>query len=215
MLKKIAVVGGIVAVTGLGVGGAASAWSGAGQAQAVATPSVAVSTLSTAATPSPSTGSATAPGSSKTAGHVRQGDKSKKRERLVERLAKVSHAQWVSKDGKTGTFVTHDAVQGDVAAVGTGSITIKATDGTTETFVVTGSTKVRVHGTHAPAALSQVKVGDRAAVFGTGSGTMTATHVVDRGVPGAAHKAGHPKKSGTAKSGSAGSSTTTTVPPTS
>ena len=114
-----------------------------------------------------------------------------KREALAKRLERVSHAQWVTKDGKTGKFVTHDAVRGTVAAVSATSITVKATDGTSETFTVNGSTKVHVKGAKkvagaakpAPGTISKVKVGDAAGVLGTGTAPMTATRVIDRGVP--------------------------------
>jgi hypothetical protein len=106
-------------------------------------------------------------------------------------LERVSHAQWVTKDGKTGKFVTHDAVRGTVVAVSSTSITIKATDGTSESFTVNGSTKVHVKGAKkvagaakpAPGKISDVKIGDAANVLGTGTTPMTATRVIDRGVP--------------------------------
>ncbi len=182
MLKKVAVIGGIVAVAGLGLGGAAWAESNSTAPQAVAASAQgavavpAVATVTTSAAP-------TAAG--KSAGAKAKVDRAGKRSGLVKRLEKVSHAQWVSKDGKTGTFVTHDAVRGNVTAVSAGSITIKATDGTSETFVVNSATKVHVKGDAkgTPGTISQVKVGDGAGVIGTGAGTMTATHVIDRGAP--------------------------------
>lgn len=174
MLKKLAVVGGIVAVAGLGVGGVASAWSGNPSAQAAAPAgSAAAPTTGSTGTASPTTGS-TAPTTPTTKKHH-----GKKGAGLARRLSHASHAQWVTKDGKTGTFVTHDAVRGVVTAAGTGSVTIKAADGTSETYVVTGSTKVRAD--KKPATIAAVKVGDQAAVVGTGSATRTATHIVDRG----------------------------------
>lgn len=204
MLKKLAVVGSVVAVAGLGVGGVAAAWTGAPAAQA-GTPMVqagvpsAVGAVVDAATSTTVTATTAASKTTKPAKTTDKAKKHGKRAGLAKRLLQVSHAQWVSKDAKTGTFVTHDAVRGAVTAAATGSITIKATDGTSETFVVTGSTKVRVAG--ATGTMGQVKVGDQVAVLGTGSGPMTATRVV-------AHAPGVKKKS-------TGTAPTTTAAPTS
>lgn len=186
MLKKMAVVGGIVAVAGLGLGGAAWAESNS----APATPAVPGAAPLTASTSTVAPTTASSPGKATKAGKAAK-SKHARREGLAKRLEQVSHAQWVAKDGKTGVFVTHDAVRGTVSAVSAGSITVKATDGTSETFTVTSATKVHVRGTKATnktatkaaATISQVKVGDRAGVLGTGAGPMTATQVIDRGVP--------------------------------
>ena len=189
MLKKVAVVGGIVAIAGLGLGGAAWAESNSPAPQTLADlPSIAAVpaalTTSAVTTPPP-----VAPSTAPRAGKAKAGKgKHGKRAALVKRLEKVSHAQWVTKDGKTGTFVTHDAVRGIVSAVSAGSITVKATDGTSETFAVNSATKVHVRestrdAAKATATISQVKTGDRAVVLGTGSGAKTATRVMDRGVP--------------------------------
>lgn len=207
MWKKLAVVGSVVAVTGLGVGGVASAFSGAPAAQAAAPAVQAAPAFSGAVV----TATASTDPTTKPAG------KHKKRASLGQRLARTSHATWVTKDKKTGKFVTHDAVRGAVAAVAAGTVTIKATDGTSETFVVTGSTKVRVNGS--TGALGQVKVGDRVAVVGTGSGPMTATRVVDRGAPGTKHTAKkHTAKTApkttTAPSGTSSAAPTPTTQPT-
>lgn len=191
MLKKVAVIGGVVAVAALGLGGAA--WAGsnssapqAGTASAQVTPAVpAVATLSTSATVS--TTATRAGHVAKTGQAGKANGKRGKRAHLAVRLEKVSHAQWVSKDGKSGAFVTHDAVRGTVAAVTPTSITIKATDGTTEAFTVNGSTKVHVRGQAKGgiSTIAQVKVGDDAGVLGIGATSRTATHVIDRGAPGA------------------------------
>ncbi|MET3807192.1 hypothetical protein ABIB25_004215 [Nakamurella sp. UYEF19] len=182
MLKKIALVGGIVAVAGLGVGGAAWAESNSSASQAVASTSASddsvVPAVDTVTTASPG-----APGTT-AVGKAAKGREHKGKHRgLVKRLEKVSHAQWVSKDGKTGSFVTHDAVRGSVTAVSAGSITIKATDGTSETYVVNGSTKVHVKGDKGTTStVAKVKVGDQVGVLGTGATTRTATQIRDRGV---------------------------------
>ena len=190
MLKKIAVVGGIVAIAGLGLGGAAWAESNSSTPQAIAdSPAAAAvpAVLTTAAVTTSAAPSAAATAGK--AGKAKAGNrKHGNRAALVKRLERVSHAQWVTKDGKTGTFVTHDAARGIVTAVSGGSITIKATDGTSETFAVNSATKVHVKGAaqgaaNAAGTISQVKIGDRAAVLGTGSGAKTATRVMDRGVP--------------------------------
>ena len=95
-------------------------------------------------------------------------------------LRKIEHGEWVTKD-KTGADVTHDAVGGTVTAVSASSITVKASDGFSETFAVGSTTKVHVKGTK-PATIANVKVNDRAVVAGTKSGsTVTATQVLDAG----------------------------------
>jgi hypothetical protein len=187
MLKKIAVVGGIVAIAGLGLGGAAWAESNSSTPQAVADSSAGLAVPAAPTTAAISTSAP--PGAVAKAGKAKSGNgKHGNRAALVRRLERVSHAQWVTKDGKTGTFVTHDAVRGIVSAVSGGSITIKATDGTSMTFAVNSATKVHVKGATPGAAkaigtISQVKIGDRAVALGTGSGAKTATRVMDRGVP--------------------------------
>jgi hypothetical protein len=191
MLKKIVVIGGIAAVAGLGLGGVAMANSNSPATVAVAQGSVA--------------GDVAAPAAVVTS-TAKPGDKVKKartgkRRDLERRLEGVAHAQWVRKDGKTGSFVTHDAVRGDVSSISGTSITIKAADGTSETFVVNGSTKVHIKGVKdaakTPGSISKVKVGDRVGVLGTGTPTMTATQVLDRGVAGT-HQSKAPKTTATA-----------------
>lgn len=183
MFKKLVVVGGIAAVAGLGVGGVAIADS---NSTAPAVVALAPGNLSgDVAVPAAVTTTTSQPGDA-----VKQAksDRAGTRHGLAKRLEAVAHAQWVSKDGKTGTFVTHDAIRGDVSAVSGTSITIKAADGTSESFTVNATTKVHVKGdkgaARTPGSISKVKVGDRAAVLATGAGTMTATQVVDRGVSG-------------------------------
>lgn len=192
MLKKIAVIGGIAAVAGLGLGGVAMA---ASNPTAPAAVPVAQGVV---AAPAAVVTSPAKPGA--------KVKKAGKRQDLAKRLEGVAHAQWVSKDGRTGAFVTHDAVRGDISAVSGTSITIKTADGTSETFLVNGSTKVHVRGAQkaakTPDSISKVKVGDRVGVLGTGAGTMTATQIIDRGVAGS-----HQRKAPTA--------TTTPAPTTS
>ena len=92
------------------------------------------------------------------------------------------HAQWVTRHGKA--FVTHDAIRGQVTDVSTAAITVKAQDGSQETYAVTGATKVRMRmaGKAAPKAqassVSAIHVGDRVAVVGTGTSSLKATRIV-------------------------------------
>jgi hypothetical protein len=173
MLKKMTITGAIVAVAGLGLGGAALAQSAAAPAPAAAS----LQTELAASTTAPTTG---AKGKAKPGTHKDHSGEAK-RGALVKRLGKVSHAQWVSKD-KAGTFVTHDAVRGSVSAVSPKSITVRATDGTTETFSVTAETKIHIKGAKGtPGNISAVKPGDEVGVLGTGTAPMVATHILDRG----------------------------------
>jgi hypothetical protein len=96
--------------------------------------------------------------------------------RLLKRL---SHAQIVVHTRKG--FVTHDLIRGTVTDVSPSSITVKAADKTSETFVVNSATKVRVrsNGHGARASISAVHDGDDVLVAGTGSSIYTAKHVID------------------------------------
>ena len=88
----------------------------------------------------------------------------------------------MTRDGKGSTsFVTHDAIRGQVTAVSATSITVKAADNVSETYAVTSSTKVRsrADGKGKAGSIGEVKSGDAVIVLGTGSGTLTATHVLD------------------------------------
>lgn len=168
-LKHIAVGVGALAVVagGTGYSLAATSHSNGGALPAASTPS------------SSSSGSASsAPGKDNKQG--KDGKHGKGGLRL--KLAGLQHAEWVTKDAKTSKDVTHDAVSGSVSAVSGSSITVKASDGFSETFVVSSSTKVHTEGSKDKAQISSVKVGDQALVAGTKSGaTVSATEVVDRG----------------------------------
>lgn len=112
----------------------------------------------------------------------------KAKDRAGAVLRRTLHATWVTK-GKDSTFVTHDAIRGIVQpGVSTTSITVKAADGTAETYQINGSTKVHVKGDSTAASAADIKSGDAVGVVGTasGTGTLTATHIVDRGTPKAA-----------------------------
>lgn len=96
--------------------------------------------------------------------------------RLLRRLA---HGEIVLR-GKDG-FVTHDVILGTVTEVSPSSITVSAADKTSETFVVTADTKVRVRtiGSGGSAStIDTVASGDQVFVAGTGTTTMTAKHIV-------------------------------------
>jgi hypothetical protein len=170
MWKKIAVIGGAAAIIG-GAGTAAFA-----------------STTTATSAPSPSSTSATsdspAPVSKPEAG---------KRAR-AERIRGAVHATWVTQNKKTRTFTTHDAIRGQVSAISPTSITVRAADSTTETYLVNARTKVftRALRAEAPkasasktalpraaASISDVKTGDTVLVAGTGTTALTALRVVD------------------------------------
>jgi hypothetical protein len=96
--------------------------------------------------------------------------------RLLHRLA---HGELVVR-GKDG-FVTRDLIAGTVTAVSATSITVQAADKTSETFVVTKDTKVRVrsNGSGSASTIDQVASGDSVLVVGTGTSTKTAKRVLD------------------------------------
>ena len=152
MLKKIVIAGSAAAVV-LGAGTAALAVSGSNS------PST------------PSSSSAAAGAGKAKAGHAKRSE-----------LRRALHASWVTRDGKNSTsFVTHDAIRGQVTAVSATSITVKAADNVSETYALNSSTKVRsrADGKGKAGTISEVKSGDAVIVLGTGSGTLTATHVLD------------------------------------
>ena len=152
MLKKIVIAGSAAAVV-LGAGTAALAISGSNS-------------------PSTPSSSSTATGTAKAkAGHAKRSE-----------LRRALHASWVTRDGKNSTsFVNHDAIRGQVTAVSATSITVKAADNVSETYAVNSSTKVRsrADGKGKAGTISEVKSGDAVIVLGTGSGTLTASHVLD------------------------------------
>ncbi|MDQ2837442.1 MAG: hypothetical protein M3Y42_09380 [Actinomycetota bacterium] len=150
MLKKIVIAGSAAAVV-LGAGTAAMAASGS-------------------SSPSP------APSASST-GKAAKADHGKK-----DQLKRALHATWVTKAGKGSTsYVTHDAIRGSVTAVSATSITVKAADNVSETYTVNSTTKVhsRADGKGKAGTMSEVKSGDKVMVLGTGTSSLTATHVLD------------------------------------
>ncbi len=101
-------------------------------------------------------------------------------------LGRALHGTYVTRAGKGATgFVTHDEIRGTVTAVTPTSITVRAADGFSQRYAVTQVTieHLRSDGKAKGAAgrISQVHVGDRVGVLGTGSSSPTATHIVDAG----------------------------------
>lgn len=160
MLKKIVVAASAAAVV-LGAGTVALASSG------------------NTAAPAPNASNA-APGNA-AAGKAARGNG----HRLALRaLRGALHAQWVTRDG-SGSFVTHDAIRGVVTAVSAGSITVKAADGVTQSYAVTSATKIHIRDAGAsnpakPGTISDVHTGDKIAVAGTGTTSLTARQILDR-----------------------------------
>jgi hypothetical protein len=102
------------------------------------------------------------------------------RHRALLRLRTLQHAEWVTRDPKTNKDVTHEAVLGTVTSVSATSITVKAADGYTLTFVVNSDTKVHL-GKGKTSKVTDVKSGSKALVAGVKSGSMvTANQVLAR-----------------------------------
>jgi hypothetical protein len=187
MVKKIVLAASAAAVV-LGAGTAALATSG-GSAASPAASSPAAS--KPAAKPSTSAkpdgqGRAGAPGQLKAQGAQGRG---KGHRPELRALGRALHAQWVTRDrDDANAFVTHNAIRGAVTAVSATSITVKAADGVSQTYAVTGTTKVHLrkgqpaNGNAAngnAGTISDVHTGDKVAVTGTGTTSLTAQHIVD------------------------------------
>jgi hypothetical protein len=99
--------------------------------------------------------------------------------RANNRLRGAVHATWVSKNKKSGEFTTHAAIRGQVTALSATSITVRAADRVTETYVLTSATKVRSRAKKAATSITDIKTGDPVLVMGTGTTTLTASRVVD------------------------------------
>ena len=82
-------------------------------------------------------------------------------------------------EDKAKTLTTHDAIRGQVTAVSATSITVEAADHVTETYVINADVKVRDRANKTAASILDVKSGDPVWVTGTGTTTLTATHVID------------------------------------
>jgi hypothetical protein len=92
-------------------------------------------------------------------------------------LGRGLHGEFVVK-GEDGTYVTLVSVRGEVTAVSATSVTFKAEDGFTATYVVNSETRVRGHDVDK---IADVKVGDKGGAVGTKSGsTLTARAVLVR-----------------------------------
>ncbi len=167
MYMKIAMAGATVAAI-VGVGTAAVAVTGS--TGGLPTPTASSSPAAGAG------GTAAVGGTAATGGTTKAG----RHPGLAKLAARSVHAQLVTRS-KDGTFVTHDEIRGEVTAVSGASVTVKAADGTGESFSVTSATVVRIRaaGKGVAGSISQVKVGDTVIVVGTGSGTLTATAIVD------------------------------------
>lgn len=155
MWKKVAIVGASAAIIG---GAGTAAFAASGTAAPIPSPASASPTSDTSvSTPKAQDG--------KRAG--------------LNQLRRAVHATWVTENKKTKTFTTHEAIRGQVAAVSPTSITVRAADNLTETFVVGAATRVHTRVLKAGASISDVKVGDPVFVGGTGTTTLTAVRVVD------------------------------------
>jgi hypothetical protein len=160
MWKTIAIAGATAVVIG-GAGTAAMAASG---------------TPTPAPSGSPSSSASLNPGD----GSAAATDNTQARRRLaVNRLRGAVHATWVSQNKKTGTFTTHETIRGQVTAVSATSITVRAADSVSETYLLNASTKVHSRATKAAASISAIKTGDRVLVAGTGTTMLTAVRVVE------------------------------------
>ncbi len=93
-------------------------------------------------------------------------------------LRRVAHGAVVVR-GQDG-YVTHNLIVGTVTSVSSTSITVRASDGTSETFVVNRATLVRTlgDGTRGLSSIDKIATGDRVGVAGTGTSTLTAKHVI-------------------------------------
>ena len=171
MWKK-ATIGGLAAVALIG-GGA-----GMAIAHAQTTSASAVATATPTATP---TGTAAAAKDPST-----KGDKSDKAiaRQILGKLKDFQHAEWVTK-GDANTYVTHEAILGQVQAVSSTSITVKSTDGTSMTFAVNAQTKVHQRAAKgststATPTIADVKQGQTVLVGGEKTPDLTAKNVVAR-----------------------------------
>ena len=85
------------------------------------------------------------------------------------------HGIMVTQDS-SGAFVTAQSVHGTVTAISATSITVKAADGFTATYVINGDTDMHIAGTTGSA--SSITAGNEVMVMGTGTGTsLTAIHI--------------------------------------
>lgn len=188
MVKKTFIIAGVTAAA-LATGGVAVAATGGGHGTDLSVGALSTSAVPTgsAATPSTTTPSTTSPASpSKTGKHGgkdKHGGKGKHGDRMHgAKLGTALHGTWVTKDGKTGALVTHDAIRGTASAVSATSITVTAADKVSQTYAVNSKTKIRTFDatTHKPAksSISAVHSGATVVVIGAGTSKLTATGVL-------------------------------------
>ena len=154
--KAAAILGGVAAVAVIGTAGVAAA----------------------TAAPSPSGAPSAAPSVGPSAPGADKRDRGERRGRFGHHFRGL-HGEWVVRGEQDGSFVTMVGVRGEITAVSATSITIKAEDGFTGTFVVNADTKVRGKDVDK---IADVKVGDQGGAVGPKSGdTVTARWVLVRG----------------------------------
>ena len=101
---------------------------------------------------------------------------------ILGKVKDFQHAEWVTK-GDNNTYVTHEAILGQVTAVSSTSVTVKSTDGTSMTFAVTADTKVhqrQAKGSTTTPTIADVKTGQTVLVGGEKSPDLTAKNIVVR-----------------------------------
>jgi len=164
-----ATIGGLAAFA-IVAGGAVVTIAQAAQASTVPT----VATADPTPTPSPSTAPTGKAGRSDKGGRVAA-------KQILGKVKDFQHAEWVTK-GDNNTYVTHEAILGQVTAVSSTSITVKSTDGTSMTFAVTADTKVhqRQKGSTTTPTIADIKTGQTVLVGGEKSPDLAAKNIVAR-----------------------------------
>jgi hypothetical protein len=178
MWTKATVVSGVAAVV-LVVGGAGVALA---HAQFVVAPSVGTvdtptSDALTAAMLADAGTAAQATGAAKADPALREAGR-----HILGKLRDFQHAEWVTQ-GDGNTYVTHEAILGQIQAVSSTSITVTSADGTSMTFAVNDQTKVRqrrAQGATTTPTVAEVKVGQTALVAGEKSPELTAKNILVR-----------------------------------
>jgi hypothetical protein len=134
-----------------------------------------IATADPTPTPSPST---TAPPGK--AGRADKGGRVAAKQ-ILGKVKDFQHAEWVTK-GEGNTYVTHEAILGEVTAVSSTSITVKSADGTSMTFTVTADTKVhqRQKGSTTTPTIADIRTGQTVLVGGEKSPDLTAKNIVAR-----------------------------------
>ena len=171
-----ATIGGLAALAivagGAGVGIAHAAQTSTG-------PTVATADPTGTATPSP-----TATGKPAKAAKAAKADKGGRvaAKQILGKVKDFQHAEWVTK-GDNNTYVTHEAILGQVTAVSSTSVTVTSTDGTSMTFAVTADTKVhqrQAKGSTTTPTIADVKTGQTVLVGGEKSPDLTAKNILVR-----------------------------------